>query len=132
VATSTTRQTMALEHPYKLAGGVTIIASLILIAFDLGFLVSCGAGHGICVDFTTHRTGTAALIVFFIAFIIGVVLIVYTGASTTLTTQTTRVPPAAPPPSPPPTGHHRDSARVLASRCDHRQPHSASALQYVN
>jgi hypothetical protein len=93
MATSTTRQEVSLDHPYKVLGVVTVIASLILIAFDLGVLESCGAGHGICLDWGTHRVGDAALVAFFILFLVGVLLIVYTGASTTVSTHTTRVPP---------------------------------------
>jgi hypothetical protein len=100
MAASTTTQQVSLEHPYKVVGVVTVVASLILIAFDFGFLESCGAGHGICVDWGTHRVGTAALIAFFILFLIGVVLIIYTGASSTVSTQTTRIRPEPPAPSP--------------------------------
>jgi hypothetical protein len=110
VATSTTREEVQLRHPYKVPGVILVIASLILIAYDLGTLEACGGGRGVCVDFTTHRVGTAALIVFFILFIIGVIMIIYTGASSTVTTQATRAPdpPASVtivnpgPPSPPP------------------------------
>jgi hypothetical protein len=101
MAVNTATQEVNLEHPYKGAGIVVMIASLILIAFDLGALETCGNGRGICVNWATHRAGTAALIAFFILFIIGVVMIIYTGASTTVTSVTTKVPPAHPP-SPPP------------------------------
>jgi hypothetical protein len=93
MAASTTRQQVSLEHPYQALGIVTVIGSLILIAFDLGVLESCGDGHGICLDWASHRVGDAALVGFFILFLMGVVLIIYTGASTTVTTQTTRIPP---------------------------------------
>jgi hypothetical protein len=102
VASSTSTQSVSLEHPYKVPGIIAIIASLILIAFDLGFLVTCGSSHGICLDWGTNRVGTGALIAFFILFLFGIILIVYTGASTTLTSQTTRVAPPTPPPTPPP------------------------------
>lgn len=101
MATSTTTGQVQLEHPYKVPGALLVIASLILIAFDIGYLETCGNGHGICVDFTSHRVGTAALIGFFIVFVLGVVLLLYTGASSTTTTQTATTPPAAPPPQSP-------------------------------
>jgi hypothetical protein len=112
VATSRTTQEVQLEHPYWGAGVALVVISIILLAFDFGYLISCGNAHGICVDWGRHRVGTAALIAFFLVFIIGVVLIIYTGASSTVTTQTTPVPaaPAAPvtvvtpSSSPPPAG----------------------------
>jgi hypothetical protein len=100
MAVSKTTEQVQLEHPYKVPGALLVIVSLVLIAFDLGFLESCGNGSGVCVDFTSHRVGTAALIGFFILFVIGVVLIIYTGASSTLTTQTTSTPPPSPLPQP--------------------------------
>jgi hypothetical protein len=76
-----------------------VTVSLLLIAFDLGYLESCGNGSGVCVDFSSHRVGTTALIGFFILFVIGIVMIIYTGASSTLTTQTTATPPPPQAPS---------------------------------
>jgi hypothetical protein len=102
MAANTTTQAVSLEHPYKIPGAIVVVLSLVLIAFDLGVLESCGRGTGICVDWGTHRVGTAALIVFFVLFVVGVVMILYTGASTTLSSVTTRVAPATPP-TPPPT-----------------------------
>lgn len=95
MAVSTSTQRVSLEHPYKDAGIVVMVLSLILIAFDIGFFELCGGGTGVCVDFGTHRAGTTALLVFFITFVLGIVMIVYTGASTSVTSATTRV--AAPP-----------------------------------
>jgi|HubBroStandDraft_1064217.scaffolds.fasta_scaffold87012_2 hypothetical protein len=102
MAANTATQQVSLDHPYKVPGILLVIISLVLVAFDVGYLESCGNGRGICIDWGTHRLGTAALVVFFIIFVIGVLLIVYTGASTTVTSVTTRVAPPTPPPSPPP------------------------------
>ena len=101
MATSSTTEQVQLDHPYKVPGALLVIASLILIAFDIGYLETCGNGHGVCVDFTTHRVGTEALVAFFVIFVLGVVMLLYTGASSTMTTQTTATPPAAPPPQSP-------------------------------
>jgi hypothetical protein len=96
MAVSKTTQEVQLEHPYKIPGALLVIVSLVFIAFDIGYLETCGNGTGVCLDWTSHKVGTAALVGFFVLFVIGVVLILYTGASSTMTTQTTRVPPATP------------------------------------
>ncbi|HEV8049367.1 MAG TPA: hypothetical protein VGP88_02110 [Thermoplasmata archaeon] len=96
MAVSKTTQEVQLEHPYKVPGALLVIVSLVFIAFDIGYLETCGNGTGVCLDWTSHKVGTAALVGFFVLFVIGVVLILYTGASSTMTTQTTRVPPATP------------------------------------
>jgi len=101
MAANTTTQQVSLEHPYKVPGILLMVVSVIVIAFDLGALETCGHGTGICVDWATHRAATAALIVFFILFMVGIVLIVYTGASTTIRSVTTRVPSESPPAPPP-------------------------------
>jgi hypothetical protein len=102
MAANTATQEVALEHPYKVPGILLVVVSVIVIAFDLGALESCGNGTGICVSWATHRVATAALVVFFILFMVGVIMIVYTGASTTVSSVTTRVAPPTPPPPPPP------------------------------
>jgi hypothetical protein len=100
MALSRTTQEVSLEHPYKAPGAFLVVASMILIAIDLGYFETCGNGTGICLDWATHRLGVSALVGFFLVFMIGVVLIVYTGASSTVSTQTTRVPPVNSPAAP--------------------------------
>src|SRR4029077_14311572 len=100
MATNTVTQEVVLEHPYKTPGALMVLASLVLIAFDLGVLESCGNGTGICVDWASPRVATAALVLFFILFMVGVVMIIYTGASSTMSSTTTRVAPPPPPPTP--------------------------------
>jgi uncharacterized iron-regulated membrane protein len=90
--TSTSSQEIALKHPYWVGGVVLIIISLILLGYSLGFLVRCGAGRlGICLDFSTHAFGTAALALFVVLFIVGILLLLYTGGATVTTSTTTPV-----------------------------------------
>lgn len=102
MAMNTSTQEVRLDHPYKVAGIILVVLSLVFIAVDLGALEGCGNGTGVCVDWATHRVATAALVLFFILFMVGVIMIIYTGASSTVSSVTTRVPPASPPPSAPP------------------------------
>jgi hypothetical protein len=102
MAVNTTTQRISLEHPYTVPGILLMVGAVLLVAFDLGFFESCGKGSGICLDWGTHALGTAALVVFFILFLVGVLLVFYTGASTTVSSLTTRVAPDSPRPSPSP------------------------------
>jgi hypothetical protein len=72
-----------------------MIIALVMVAFDLGVLARCGGGSGVCFDTATHATTDAALIGFFVLFIIGLMLILYTEAGSS-TTRTESAPRSAP------------------------------------
>ena len=73
-------------------GIILVILALILVAFDLGVLARCGGGTGVCFDTSSHGTSDAALVGFFLVFIIGLVMIMYTESSSSVT-QTRDSPP---------------------------------------
>jgi hypothetical protein len=104
---STTTQRTSVEHPYQIMGIIVMIAALVLVAFDLGVLAQCGAGHGVCFDTATHATSDAALVGFFVLFFVGLILVMYSESSSSVTrsespprapAQVTVVTPAAPAP----------------------------------
>ena len=104
---TTTSGRVSVEHPFTVPGVLLVLVALVLIAFDLGVLARCGQGEGLCFDVATHGTSDAALVGFFVLFIIGIVLVMYTEASASVTrsgpdpvaAQVTVVSPA---PTPPP------------------------------
>jgi hypothetical protein len=97
MSTVTTTQ-VDLEHPYRAAGIVAVLASFVVLAFSLGVLNRCGGGKGVCFDVATHASGDAGLIIFVLLLIVGVGLIAYTGSVATFETRV-RAPPAPVAPS---------------------------------
>ena len=92
---TTTTQRLTEEHPYWGAGVVLIVLSLGLVAFGLGVLARCGQGEGVCFDTATHGTSDAALVGFFLLFVIGIALVVFgEGTVTTTRSESPRAPPA--------------------------------------
>ena len=103
---STTTQRVSAEHPYQTLGIILVILALILVAFDLGVLARCGGGSGVCFDTSSHGTSDAALVGFFLVFVIGLVMIMYTESSSSVTStrdSPSNVTVVAPAPSPPST-----------------------------
>jgi len=91
---ATTTQRLSEEHPYWGVGVALIVISLAFIAFGLGVLARCGGGNGVCFDPSTHGTSDAALVGFFLMFVVGVGLTVYSEG--TVTSTRTETPPAPP------------------------------------
>jgi hypothetical protein len=97
-AMTTTTTHLKVEHPYRGLGLFLVIVSLILVAFDVGVLARCGGGEGVCFDDTTHATSDAALVAFFVLFVLGLMLVVYSAGEVVSTMRTNPTPPPATPP----------------------------------
>jgi hypothetical protein len=94
-----TKTQVDLEHPYRAAGVIMVLLSLVVLAFSLGVLARCGGGEGVCFDTATHASGDAGLVIFVLTFIIGVALIAYTGSTASFQTRSRT--PTAPAPAAP-------------------------------
>jgi hypothetical protein len=94
--TEVTNTRVELEHPYRIAGIISVLVSFVILGFTLGVLARCGGGRGICLDPTSHAAGDAGLLLFIVFFIVGIAMIVYSGSTGWMTTRTESPKPAAP------------------------------------